>query len=212
MWSYKNNGACGQIFYCYLTEYRFSSHWVSLLLFCCYFWLFGWKYQNIFMWLTPDQDTSLALYLTFWNTSIFEDHSRYLFDNCFLFRMHVTHVIYDFDGLLVDTESCYTIANKRMLGKFGREYTPELNSSIVLPCLFKRFCCTNSVETALNLAFYRGYGSKGKWSDPLVVKRGQFLISCSYSYTEKMMTQYVSGSALICTILWLTVVSENGLG
>ncbi|KAL6735669.1 hypothetical protein Aduo_006085 [Ancylostoma duodenale] len=45
--------------------------------------------------------------------------------------MAVTHVIFDFDGLLVDTESCYTIANQRMLRKFGREFTPEHNAMIM---------------------------------------------------------------------------------
>ncbi|KAK5972542.1 Pseudouridine-5'-monophosphatase [Trichostrongylus colubriformis] len=46
-------------------------------------------------------------------------------------RMPVTHVIFDFDGLLVDTEACYTIANQTMLRKFGREYTKELNAKMM---------------------------------------------------------------------------------
>nr|CDJ85059.1 Haloacid dehalogenase hydrolase domain containing protein [Haemonchus contortus] len=46
-------------------------------------------------------------------------------------KMNVTHVIFDFDGLLVDTEACYTIANQTMLRKFGREYTPELNAKMM---------------------------------------------------------------------------------
>ncbi|EYC44305.1 hypothetical protein Y032_0465g1942, partial [Ancylostoma ceylanicum] len=45
--------------------------------------------------------------------------------------MAVTHVIFDFDGLLVDTESCYTIANQKMMRKFGREFTPEHNAMIM---------------------------------------------------------------------------------
>ncbi|KAK5981670.1 Pseudouridine-5'-monophosphatase [Trichostrongylus colubriformis] len=45
--------------------------------------------------------------------------------------MPVTHVIFDFDGLLVDTEACYTIANQTMLRKFGREYTKELNAKMM---------------------------------------------------------------------------------
>ncbi|CAJ0604664.1 unnamed protein product [Cylicocyclus nassatus] len=56
----------------------------------------------------------------------------------------VTHCIFDFDGLLVDTEKCYTIANRTMLRKFGREFTPELNELIMgrkeddaFPLLFK---------------------------------------------------------------------------
>ncbi|EYB99683.1 hypothetical protein Y032_0120g884 [Ancylostoma ceylanicum] len=47
------------------------------------------------------------------------------------FKTHVTHVIFDFDGLLVDTESCYAIANQRLLQKFGREFTPEYNAMIL---------------------------------------------------------------------------------
>ncbi|KAL6735662.1 hypothetical protein Aduo_006079 [Ancylostoma duodenale] len=38
----------------------------------------------------------------------------------------VTHIIFDFDGLLVDTEPCYTIANQAILGKYGREFTTEM--------------------------------------------------------------------------------------
>ncbi|ETN77031.1 HAD hydrolase, family IA, variant 3 [Necator americanus] len=48
-----------------------------------------------------------------------------------IYKATVTHVIFDFDGLLVDTESCYTIANQTMLRKFGREFTQELNAKIM---------------------------------------------------------------------------------
>ncbi|ETN77032.1 HAD hydrolase, family IA, variant 3 [Necator americanus] len=44
--------------------------------------------------------------------------------------MAVTHVIFDFDGLLVDTEACYTIANQTIFRKFGREFTAEHNASV----------------------------------------------------------------------------------
>ncbi|VDM81223.1 unnamed protein product [Strongylus vulgaris] len=45
-------------------------------------------------------------------------------------RASITHCIFDFDGLLVDTERCYTLANQTMLRKFGREFTPKLNEYI----------------------------------------------------------------------------------
>ncbi|CAJ0600535.1 unnamed protein product [Cylicocyclus nassatus] len=45
--------------------------------------------------------------------------------------MAVTHVIFDFDGLLVDTESCYIIANQILFRKFGLEFTDEHNSIIM---------------------------------------------------------------------------------
>ncbi|KAK6054465.1 HAD hydrolase, family IA, variant 3 [Cooperia oncophora] len=45
--------------------------------------------------------------------------------------MAVTHVIFDLDGLLIDTESCYTIANQTLLRKYGREYTLELNAKMM---------------------------------------------------------------------------------
>ncbi|CAJ0600531.1 unnamed protein product [Cylicocyclus nassatus] len=45
--------------------------------------------------------------------------------------MSVTHVIFDFDGLLVDTESSYTLANKMLFRKFGLEFTPEYNAMIL---------------------------------------------------------------------------------
>ncbi|CAJ0942022.1 unnamed protein product, partial [Mesorhabditis belari] len=38
----------------------------------------------------------------------------------------ITHVIFDFDGLLVDTEPNYTFANNMMLNRFGKDFTVEL--------------------------------------------------------------------------------------
>uniref|UniRef100_A0A1I7UUW3 SANT domain-containing protein n=1 Tax=Caenorhabditis tropicalis TaxID=1561998 RepID=A0A1I7UUW3_9PELO len=38
----------------------------------------------------------------------------------------VTHVIFDFDGLLVDTESAYTEANMELLRKYGKVFTMDL--------------------------------------------------------------------------------------
>uniref|UniRef100_A0A7I4Y5F8 HAD hydrolase, family IA, variant 3 n=1 Tax=Haemonchus contortus TaxID=6289 RepID=A0A7I4Y5F8_HAECO len=43
----------------------------------------------------------------------------------------VTHVIFDFDGLLVDTEPCYTLANQAMLKKYGKEFTMELKGGMM---------------------------------------------------------------------------------
>ena len=41
----------------------------------------------------------------------------------------VTHVIFDFDGLLVDTETAYTKANSELLKKYGKEFTMDLKRS-----------------------------------------------------------------------------------
>ncbi|PAV86881.1 hypothetical protein WR25_02062 isoform C [Diploscapter pachys] len=38
----------------------------------------------------------------------------------------VSHVIFDFDGLLVETESAYTKANTQLLSKFGKQFTMEI--------------------------------------------------------------------------------------
>ncbi|GMR56170.1 hypothetical protein PMAYCL1PPCAC_26365 [Pristionchus mayeri] len=43
----------------------------------------------------------------------------------------VTHVIFDFDGLLVDTEICYTEALSRMLKPFGRQFTMEKKAAMM---------------------------------------------------------------------------------
>ncbi|KAK6054467.1 hypothetical protein COOONC_08030 [Cooperia oncophora] len=43
----------------------------------------------------------------------------------------VTHVIFDFDGLLVDTEPSYTLANQAMLNKFGKQFTMELKGGMM---------------------------------------------------------------------------------
>ncbi|EPB75961.1 hypothetical protein ANCCEY_04936 [Ancylostoma ceylanicum] len=46
--------------------------------------------------------------------------------------MAVTHVIFDFDGLLVDTEPCYKAVHKELLGRYGHTFTPEIGSLIQL--------------------------------------------------------------------------------
>ena len=38
----------------------------------------------------------------------------------------VTHVIFDYDGILVETEHLYTVANSMMLSKYGLEFTMQL--------------------------------------------------------------------------------------
>uniref|UniRef100_F1L7X0 Haloacid dehalogenase-like hydrolase domain-containing protein 1 n=1 Tax=Ascaris suum TaxID=6253 RepID=F1L7X0_ASCSU len=38
----------------------------------------------------------------------------------------ITHVIWDLDGLLIDTESVYTEANAQAMAKYGKKYTLEL--------------------------------------------------------------------------------------
>lgn len=43
-------------------------------------------------------------------------------------KQPVTHVIYDFDGLLVDTEPLYTLANSRCLEAHGKEFTMDIKS------------------------------------------------------------------------------------
>ncbi|WKX98029.1 hypothetical protein Q1695_013598 [Nippostrongylus brasiliensis] len=81
--------------------------------------------------------------------------------------MHVTHVIFDFDGLLVDTESCYTVANQTMLRKFGREYTPELNAKIMgqkvdvaIPLLLKEVGIDGKITPTEYMAEYDALLSK----------------------------------------------------
>ncbi|GMT30434.1 hypothetical protein PFISCL1PPCAC_21731 [Pristionchus fissidentatus] len=43
----------------------------------------------------------------------------------------VTHVVFDFDGLLVDTEKCYTEALSRMLAPFGKQFTMQTKSAMM---------------------------------------------------------------------------------
>ncbi|KHJ78827.1 hypothetical protein OESDEN_21547, partial [Oesophagostomum dentatum] len=43
----------------------------------------------------------------------------------------ITHVIFDYDGLLVDTEPCYTVANQEILSKYGRKFTTELKGGMM---------------------------------------------------------------------------------
>jgi pseudouridine 5'-phosphatase len=38
----------------------------------------------------------------------------------------VTHVLYDMDGLLLDTEGFYTIVNRHIAQQYGKEYDPSL--------------------------------------------------------------------------------------
>lgn len=50
---------------------------------------------------------------------------------------NITHIIFDFDGLLVDTEHLYTKASQMMLDKFGLEFTMDIKRSRLL--LYKQF-------------------------------------------------------------------------
>ncbi|KAK6023007.1 haloacid dehalogenase-like hydrolase, partial [Ostertagia ostertagi] len=42
-----------------------------------------------------------------------------------------THVIFDVDGTLLDTEICYTLANRAMLEKYGREFTADMQAQMM---------------------------------------------------------------------------------
>ncbi|CAD5219436.1 unnamed protein product [Bursaphelenchus okinawaensis] len=37
--------------------------------------------------------------------------------------VHVTHIIFDFDGVLIDSETQYSIANQNVLNTWGKEFT-----------------------------------------------------------------------------------------
>ncbi|KAL3122578.1 hypothetical protein niasHT_003114 [Heterodera trifolii] len=43
----------------------------------------------------------------------------------------ITHVIFDLDGVLIDTERLYTTANERTLEKFGAKFTKQMNQEIM---------------------------------------------------------------------------------
>ncbi|KJH42589.1 HAD hydrolase, family IA, variant 3 [Dictyocaulus viviparus] len=47
------------------------------------------------------------------------------------FNHVISHVIFDFDGLLVDTEPSYTLANQVMLNRFGREFTMDIKAKMM---------------------------------------------------------------------------------
>lgn len=59
------------------------------------------------------------------------DHLSLIFLKMVASKPAVTHVIFDFDGLLVDTEPSYTLANQAMLKKFDREFTVELKGKMM---------------------------------------------------------------------------------
>jgi len=42
-----------------------------------------------------------------------------------------THVLFDMDGLLLDTETCYTVAQQEILSRFGKTFTWELMAKMM---------------------------------------------------------------------------------
>lgn len=43
----------------------------------------------------------------------------------------VTHVIFDMDGLLINTEDLYTLALNKFCAKFGKEFTIDLKMKMM---------------------------------------------------------------------------------
>eukprot|EP00271_Cylindrocystis_brebissonii_P001255 TRINITY_DN11577_c0_g1_i1.p1 TRINITY_DN11577_c0_g1~~TRINITY_DN11577_c0_g1_i1.p1 ORF type:complete len:232 (+),score=24.67 TRINITY_DN11577_c0_g1_i1:376-1071(+) len=43
----------------------------------------------------------------------------------------ITHIIFDMDGLLLDTESFYTTVQKKILARYGKDFTYELKAKMM---------------------------------------------------------------------------------
>ena len=63
--------------------------------------------------------------------------------------MAVTHVIFDFDGLLVDTEPCSKTAHEKILGRYGLKLTEEMTECMLSYLLSRRKISFSSLSLML---------------------------------------------------------------
>ncbi|KAI6228882.1 Pseudouridine-5'-monophosphatase [Aphelenchoides fujianensis] len=84
----------------------------------------------------------------------------------------ITHVIFDFDGVLIDSEQVYSEVNQKMMSKYGKDFTLEMKLAMMGT---KK---QEAVRTLLRMAGLEGRVTPAEYTEAYDVELDRALCEC----------------------------------